>query len=94
MCGGGRGANLENCLNCLKLSQLSQIWKIVSVTSVLTGQCVGLNTAKTKALWLATLAININLDMMGYFDFFLSFTDKNSCFEINIDEFWWKRQHI
>ena len=32
--------------------------------------------------------------MMGYFDFFLTFTDKNSCFEINIDEFWWKCEHI
>ena len=25
--------------------------------------------------------------MMGYFDFSLTFTDKNSCFEINIAEF-------
>ena len=32
--------------------------------------------------------------MMGHFDLFLSFTDKNSCFEINNEEFWWKRQHI
>ena len=32
--------------------------------------------------------------MMGYFDFFLSSTDKNSCFEINIDEFLWKCQYI
>ena len=29
--------------------------------------------------------------MMGYFDFdfFLSSTDKNTCLEINIDEFWY-----
>ena len=25
--------------------------------------------------------------MKGYFDFFLTLTDKNSCFKINIDEF-------
>ena len=24
--------------------------------------------------------------MMAYFDFFLTFTDKNSCFQINIDQ--------
>ena len=64
------------------------------VASVLTGQYVGLNMAKTKTVWCATLVINTNLNMMGYFDFFLSVTDKNSCFEINIDKFWWKWQDI
>ena len=32
--------------------------------------------------------------MMGYFDFLSTLIDKNSCFEINIDEFWWKFQDI
>ena len=32
--------------------------------------------------------------MMEHFYLFLSFTDKNSGLEINIDEFWWKCQHI
>ena len=64
------------------------------VASVLTGQYVGRNTAKTNTLRCATLVINTNLNMMGYFDIFVSFTEKNSCFEINIDEFWWKCQHI
>ena len=30
--------------------------------------------------------------MMGHFDLFVSFTDKNSCFEIKNNEFWWKCQ--
>ena len=64
------------------------------VASVLTGQYVGLNTAKTNTLRCVTLVINTNLNRMGYFDIFVSFTEKNSCFEINIDEFWWKCQHI
>ena len=46
------------------------------------------------ALNCATLVIKANLNMMGYFDFFLAFTDKSYCFKINIDEFWWKCQHI
>ena len=61
---------------------------------VLTGQYVGLNTAKTNTLRCATSVINTNFNMIGYFDFFVSFADKNSCFEINTDEFWWKCQHI
>ena len=64
------------------------------VASVLTGQYVGLNTTKTNTFRYATLIINRNLNIMGYFDFFVSFTDKNSGFEINIDKFWWKCQYI
>ena len=64
------------------------------VTSVLTGQCVGKNTATTNILRWATLVINTNLDMMWYSDLFLRFIDKYSCIEINIDEFWEKCQYI
>ena len=64
------------------------------VASGLTGQYVGRNTAKTNNLRCATLVINTNLNTMGYFDIFVRFTEKNSSFEINIDEFWWKCQHI
>ena len=48
----------------------------VMVASVLTGQCVDRNTAKTNTLRCVTLVINRNLNMMGYFDFFISFRCK------------------
>ena len=59
------------------------------VALVLAGQCWPKYSKNqhSSALKCAPLAKNANLNVMGYFDFFLTFTDKNSCFKINIDEF-------